>query len=70
MVQGITFSGQAFQTFSAGGIANGIPYFQPLEVLGLGAATTVLNNYYDTNYVSINGRVFNKSNTPQCPNSN
>lgn len=70
ILQGVILSGQAFQTFSAGGIANGVPYFQPLEVLGLGAATTVLNNYYDSNYVSINGRVFNKSNTPQCPNSN
>jgi RHS repeat-associated protein len=59
--------GSAFQTFTAGGAVNGVPCFLPLKIMGLGPTNSVLDNTYDVNFIRINGRTFNRNNTPQCP---
>jgi len=56
----------ALQQFTATGTVNGVPIYQPLQIMGFGPTTPVLLNVYSPNNVSVNGRSIGNSPATKC----
>ena len=58
--------GSFFQAFTASGLIGGVPYSQPLQVIGFGFNTPVLSDSVSPTNVTINGLGLGTSPSTKC----
>jgi hypothetical protein len=61
-------SGSFFQSFTASGTIAGVPYSEPLRVIGFGFNTPILDDSVSPNNVTVNGLGLGMNPATKCSN--
>lgn len=57
----------ALQTFTASGTIAGVPFYQPLQIMGFGPTTSALHNFFNPTNVTVNGNGLGTNPATECP---